>query len=264
MRIASTSLLALLVTCQASWGTSLPVVRQFKAPAGAPEGMAFVGSELWVWDVSGPNPSRFYVLDPTTGAVQHVYQGPPSGGITGLTYDGSSLWGVSAQTAYAPFIAQFSTSDGSLIRCSDVPVTNPTGIACDGTSLWISETDGHRLVKLDPTTLAVQKDIFKEPYLTANLTWDGYSLWTIAHERLGTVWTSYLYQMDATTGATIAKYDAPGPGAVGLAFKDKQLYVTDVSNGTIYVLQAPEPTTGLVCIAAIVFFATRKSATKVA
>jgi hypothetical protein len=73
-----------LLVASPSLATSLPIVRQFPAPGDGCEGMAFVGSQLWVWDVWPPSEDRFYLLDPTTGAVLGSHPSPNSDGIGGL------------------------------------------------------------------------------------------------------------------------------------------------------------------------------------
>ncbi len=131
-----------------SAAATLPIERQFPAPGDWAEGMTFVGADLWIWDIDLPG---FCVVAPDTGAVKASYPSPPTGGATGLAYDGTFVWGVSAEGEYFPFMAKFSPIDGSVISYYDVPIRNPEGITYDGQYLWCPATPS-MIAELAPST----------------------------------------------------------------------------------------------------------------
>lgn len=226
-----------------SLAVSLPIVRQFPAPGEASEGMAFVGDDLWVWDIDVPN--MFYVLDPMRGEVRGTHTSPHSEGISALTFDGTSLWGAT-NTPSPALMAQLNPTDGSVISYYEPPVTEPTGIAFDGQYLWIAETGTYRIVQVDPADMSIRRTIMRESWLSYNIAWDGFALWMGAYEWLpdGTS-RHWIYQIDSVTGATLGKYDPPGLSAIGMTYNDGYLYVSDLLTETIYVLSIPEPSTAL-------------------
>jgi len=226
-----------------SAAATLPIERQFPAPDEMSDGMAIVGSDLWVWGVDLPH--TFYVLDPEGGAVKASYPSPPTGGTTGLAYDGVSLWGVSAYGAYLPFMAKFSPIDGSVISYYDVPIRSPQGITYDGQYLWVCGTeDGDsRVISLDPITMQAQSAFHLPVESPTDLAWDGVNLWMGASDWLGPDigWRGSILQLDPVTGAILATFDTPGAAAVGLTWSNGLLYVSDPVLDTIFVLRVPEP-----------------------
>ena len=226
-----------------SAAATLPIERQFPAPDEMSDGMAIVGSDLWVWGVDLPH--TFYVLDPEGGAVKASYPSPPTGGTTGLAYDGVSLWGVSAYGAYLPFMAKFSPIDGSVISYYDVPIRNPEGITYDGQYLWVSGNtfDDSRIVALDPLTMQPVRELILPVQSPRDLAWDGMSLWMGASDwlGLGMGWREHILQIDPLTGDVLGDFDVPGGVAIGLAWDHGLLYVSDLTRDTIFVLRVPEP-----------------------
>lgn len=228
---------AVLGLCTSTQATSLPIVRQFAAPDDTPEGLTFVDGDLWIWGVG--RPSMFSIVDPENGDLRNQYMGPYTGGPNGLDYDGQYVYGVSGLGSEIPFFARFDPKDGSVLEYFDLPVASPTGITFGGGYLWISETDGHQLVKMNPSTMEVVQTFVKEPYTSLDMAYDGQYLWLMHYVfDVG----NYISRIDPATGITLNTYDASGPESGGIAFKDGLLYVSDATDDMIYVLQIPEPT----------------------
>ncbi len=223
--------------CTSTQASSLPIVRQFATPEDTPEGLTFVDGDLWIWGVG--RPSMFSIVDPENGDLRNQYTGPYTGGPNGLAYDGQYVYGVSGLGSEMPFFARFSPIDGSVLEYFDLPVASPTGITFGGGYLWISETDGHQLVKINPSTMEVIKTFTKDPFFSSSLAYDGQFLWLVHYIRDD---GSYLSRIEPSTGTTLNTYQAPGPEPVGLAISDGLLYVSDATDDMIYVLQIPEPT----------------------
>ncbi|NLX21143.1 MAG: glutaminyl-peptide cyclotransferase [Phycisphaerae bacterium] len=233
-----------------SAAATLPIERQFPAPDEISDGMAFVGSDLWVWGVDLPH--TFYVLDPENGAVKASHPSPAAGGSTGLTYDGSSVWavpvwGVPSDGSYPQLMAKISPVDGSVISYYDLPVGNFTGITYDGQYLWVcGEGDDHsRILALDLDTMQPVRELTLPLGFLGDLAWDGLNLWMAAADWLGPDigWQEYIVQIDPLTGSILGTFNAPGQAVVGLAWDNGLLYVSDPALDTIYVLRVPEPIT---------------------
>lgn len=215
--------------------TTLPIVRQFAAPGGVPDGMTFVEGNLWVWDV-GLN-DAFHILDPLDGSIIASYPAPSTNGATGLAFDGQFLWGVVGGLDLS-YLAKFDAASGAMIESYVAPIGNPTGLAFDGQYLWMSQIDGPSLAKVNPATLQVEDVYAKEPILSYDLAWDGSSLWLTGWDR---VEGSSFYCIDPTTGDTTSVFKSPVDGMVGLAIKDGFLFASNTRTGMIYVLSIPEP-----------------------
>ncbi len=238
-----------------SAAATLPVERQFPAPGDWAEGMTFVGADLWIWDIDLPN--LFYVVDPDTGAVKASYPSPPTGGTTGLAYDGVSLWGVSAYGGHFPFMAKFSPIDGSVISYYDVPIGSPQGITYDGQYLWVcgNEDGSSRIISLDPITMQPVREFVLPVRSPRDLAWDGVNLWMGASDWLGPGmgWREHILQIDPLTGDVLGDFDVPGGVAIGLAWDNGLLYVSDLTRDTIFVLRVPEPASITLLCAAMAF-----------
>jgi len=165
-----------------------------------------------------------------------------------LAFDGDFVWGVSGYGSYLPFFSKFAPTNGSVVASFPPPVSNPTGLTFDGRYLWLSESDGHQLLKMDPNTLSILQTINKEPYFSYDLAWGGGALWLAGFTRPD---GHFLYQIDPATGNTLGVFDAPGTGAIGLACDGNSLFVSGASDGMIYVLAIPEPASLLLMVVAL-------------
>lgn len=232
----------------AASATPLPIVRQFPTPGVGANGLAFVGDDLWMWDVVLED--RVFVLDPADGEVRSVLSAPDTSGGVGLGYDGQYLW-VCSGGGQPTFFGRFRPEPGALIETYPLPVDSPTGITFDGRYLWVSEIDGHTIAKVDPATGAVVSTITKEPLFSLDLAWDGEALWLSSLEPgdpVGLGDRSFINRIDPQTGATLAVYDGPAGGAVGMAIRDGLLYCTSWWENEVYVYQIPEPATAALLV----------------
>ncbi len=220
-----------------AYGAMLPLVRTFPTPDIFPNGLTFVGDDLWLWNVNQPD--NFFVLDPIDGHVQASYPAPETWGGAGLAYDGQYLWGCAGGTELR-FFVKMDARDGSVIQSYPLPVPEPTGITFDGTNLWVSQIDGYTIAEVDPNTGSAIRTIKKEPYYSLDLAWEGAALWLAAFER-GDPYRNLIYRIDPATGVTLAVYDGPAGGAGGMVIKDDMLYVSSWWDAQIYVYGLPEP-----------------------
>lgn len=250
------ALLASLVPCWFSCGVlgaTLPLVRTFPTPSLWQNGLTFVGDDLWLWDVGEPD--TFYVLDPTDGHVKTTHPAPETWGGAGLAYDGEYLWGCAGGTELT-FFVKMDPSDGAVIQSYSLPVSEPTGITFDGTHLWVSQIDGYSIAEVDPTTGTVLRTIEKAPFFSFDLAWHGQALWLAWFED-GKPVRNYISRIDPQTGKTLAVYDGPAGGPIGMAIKDDLLYVTSWWDNQVYIYQVPEPASFLLLATVFASFGIR-------
>ncbi len=198
----------------------------------------------------------------------------PSGYVTGLTFDGKSLWAADRKAAvlfrldpksgkmlskiqspgYWPLglawdgktlwnidrdakkIFQIDPKNGWILHAFDFPTPNPQGITFDGKFLWISDASTHTLnqISLDDGTT-----IRSIPAPTARpngLTWDGRYLWVSDRLR------DELYMVWPKTGDVILVLPAPGPYANGLAWDGQFLWNADYETDHIYKIKVRDNT----------------------
>lgn len=237
------------ISSGASRNTS-PILSQFAVPGSAPRGLAWDGSNLWLVDTS----KMVYRLNTTGGIVSSF---PITFGATGMTWDGASLWigdetnGRMVQVSttgsvlstlnvwywsnsglawdgMAFWIGNYNLSQihkhsetGAPLLSWPIPnnsgIEHPTGLAFDGTNLWIGDskegaqnnvarvnTSGQLIDTFDTTAWGIPPVTYPE---FKSLAWDGQHLWYTADD------LSYVYEIavnssGATATATATATDA--------------------------------------------------------
>ncbi len=113
-----------------------------------------------------------------------------------------------------------------------VSLSNPTGLAFDGTLLWASDWDGNLKSfspqKADVITRTAQV-LATKPYHPSSLTFAKGNLWSLdaAQARL-------IEHSPSDPGVVSASYPTPGPAPTALAFNGKSLWSYDAANGLLY------------------------------
>ena len=126
------------------------------------------------------------------------------------------------------------------------PASSPSGLAWDGTHLWVADDGTNMVYKVDPADGTVRSS-FKSPgSQPRGLVWDGTNLWHSDDA------TRKLYKLDRTTGATLAAIDAPATDAVvhvpelgGMAWDGRNLWCGTV-DGWSSRMNKMDPTDGSV------------------
>ena len=105
------------------------------------------GSYLWIawhwfnYQLDASQTQLLLKIDPQTGKVIQQFPlppGTPSDGTHGLTWDGKQLWHLKDH-----LLAAIDPSNGSVTAKYDLkPLRRPSGLAWDGTALWIAEFEG--------------------------------------------------------------------------------------------------------------------------
>ncbi|MFN2516151.1 MAG: hypothetical protein ABR556_08040 [Pyrinomonadaceae bacterium] len=110
-------------------------------------GMTFDGTHLWMawhwfnYRLRSSQTQLLLKIDPQTGEVIQQFSLPPGtapDGTHGLTWDGKQLWHVKDQ-----LLAAIDPSNGQVTaRYNLKSLRRPSGLAWDGTALWIAEFEG--------------------------------------------------------------------------------------------------------------------------
>jgi hypothetical protein len=110
-------------------------------------GMTFDGNHLWMawhwfnYRLPTSQTQLLLKIDPQTGQVIQQFSLPPgtaNDGTHGLTWDGKQLWHVKDH-----LLSAIDPSNGSVTEQYTLKkLRRPSGLAWDGTALWIAEFEG--------------------------------------------------------------------------------------------------------------------------
>jgi hypothetical protein len=209
------------------------VLDSFSTPDSAPSGLTWDGTNLWLSDVGGPDPT-IYKLTPE-GLILGSFLSP-CGDPFDLTWDGTHLWVIDAvgtdgtgHTIYKVDAA------GNPITSHVLPPDLSHGLTWDGHFLWAADTTNSRIAKIDPNTGAVVASFTSPGPSPRGLAWDGQHLWVAD-------WIEdRIYQVDVS-GNLINTYPAPGTGPAGLTWDGSSLWVVDFDSYKVYKLTDRIPT----------------------
>ncbi len=191
---------------------SAGVVDSLVTPGPYPGGIAFDGQHLLVGD--GPmGMSKIFRVDP---ASPSVLPSPGTWGITGLAYDGASLWCVNDHYA-TPRIYRID-ADGTVLDSLSCSGTAAHGLAWDGTHLWYTAfAAGKTIIYRSDLSGAVETSFEAPTFLAAGLAFDGTHLWCAGR------FDDTIYQLD-TAGHVLSSFDAPGESPADLVCDGTHLW----------------------------------------
>jgi hypothetical protein len=145
-----------------------------------PDGLSFDGTHLWVANANG----GVTEVDPSTGALIRTLSGGSYGFSVPrtMTSDGTHLWVVNTNS-----VTEVNESDGnwvqSLAGASDGfpnATDGPTGVAFDGSHLWVTDEGANAVLEFDPSngnllqTLSGGSYGFNNP---VGIVYDGSHVW---------------------------------------------------------------------------------------
>jgi hypothetical protein len=186
--------------------------------------------------ISGPNYVKFCGLDnliisPDTLRDDYFtsisYFDSPGSAPCSLAFDGTYLWSVDGDNRklYKTDIS------GNIVDFFDAPFFYCcSGLAFDGTDLWIGDTsyNNYKIHRMDTAGNII--NTFDAPAADPHgLAFDGTYLWGTSSNTTA----NKVYQMD-TFGNVISSFDSPGNGYKGLAFDGTYLWQVDAVTNTIY------------------------------
>jgi len=205
------------------------IVETFTVP-GKASGLAWDGQYIYFGQY-GVNGSQVQKLDPATGAITFVCNGPQEDAY-GLSWDGQYLWTTDHPGAYTPGIAYQFDFGGSVNYQFELPATYMGGIAYDNGLFWTAayyDPDGH-IYKVDD-----QGNVLKDFPTPGAQPWDiclqGEFLW------IADYYDNMLYKVDTITGALIESHPADNTNPAGVVFDGQYLWYVDGplgSSSTLY------------------------------
>jgi glutamine cyclotransferase len=121
-----------------------------------------------------------------------------------------------------------------------IPAPTPddsSGLAWAEGSLWVGQADGHRILKLDPETGAVLREIKSERVVTG-VSWVDGELWHGTWEETG---ESDVRRIDPETGDVLESLEMPaGVGVSGLESDGRdRFFCGGGSSGKLRVIRRP-------------------------
>ena len=133
---------------------------------------------------------------------------------------------------------------GAVLFHAPAPGAFATGMAFDGTFLWVADHETDRLYQLETTTGAVVRSIPSPGFWPMGLAWDGTHLWNVDSKQ------ALIFRVDPADGRIVATIEAPTTDPEGLAWDGETLWVgdsrqkkiirLDLSDGTaVHTLVAP-------------------------
>lgn len=221
--VVSTALAVLALACGGAYAglgsviSSFPIAEYIMA-----HGVAWNGQYLAVtnYHYSGDRMWRHYT---TTGSLVGSFD-PPRGPYSpvqfGAEFDGTYYWG--ADLFQQKYVYRF-TTQGSTISSFAAP--DPSGIAWDGSRLWVMSLYGGTVRQY--TTGGSVVSSFNVAPINAgyDMAWDGSYLWCANRPSAG---PNYIFRF-TTQGSVVASFAAPGTFTTGCGCDGRYLWLSDNS-----------------------------------
>ncbi len=126
---------------------------------------------------------------------------------------------------------------GSVLATIPLDLKTPTGLAWDGSRLWVADYDSAVLYAIDPATGKVVTSLEAPGYAPMGLAWDGKQLWCLD----ATDKTAYALDVQQKRTTRALSLDSPSPE--GLGWDGKALWVADAGAGLMVRLDDQDGTT---------------------
>jgi streptogramin lyase len=191
-------------------------------------GVAFDGEAVWT-SLVADGQTKLTRLEPATGRVLRERATPV---ISGLAWDGDNLWGVTADG-----IHRYDPETLEVTRTLPRPAFEGflSGLAWDGEALWLGVYHGKKLLKLDPETGAVLRELDADRHVTG-ITWIGDELWHATSEDRDEDDVCELRRIDARSGAVLERHEVPY-AVSGLEHDGKAFWCGDCASGQLRVVE---------------------------
>ena len=139
--------------------------------------------------------------------------------------------------AAAPVAGWAGSRPGDVEKTVPLKLSTPTGLAWDGSVLWVADLDTATLNAVDPATGKVVRTLEAPGYSPMGLAWDGSRLWVLD------AGDATAYAVDPRSGLTVRALPLDSRTAKGLAWDGKALWTADGRAGVISRLDDSDGTT---------------------
>ncbi|MBU0507794.1 transglutaminase [bacterium] len=135
------------------------------------------------------------------------------------------------------FASPLFAAPGDVVARIPTPASAPTGLAFDGTHLWIADRLTDTLYAIDRQSGQVARALPAPGFVPLGLTWDGAHLWCIDGEE------KRILQLDVKTGITLRSLESPTQRPEGLAWDGKYLWLSDGAEDVLCQISTEDGTT---------------------
>lgn len=135
------------------------------------------------------------------------------------------------------FLSELHAQAGTVETSFPGPYRRPTGLAFDGSNLWVADLSSLMIYSIDPSSGRVLSSFAAPGSSPCGLAWDGKHLWCSDNTN------DCLYRLDPTTGTVLQRLSIPSNTPRGLEVIGGRLYYQDSEARLIYVL---DPASGAV------------------
>jgi transglutaminase-like putative cysteine protease len=144
----------------------------------------------------------------------------------------AALW-----VATSAFALAAEKPPGSVLATIPLETRTPTGLAWDGSRLWVADYDSAVLQAIDPATGKVVASLPAPGYAPMGLAWDGERLWCLDAD------DKTAYALDVARKRTVRALPLDSPTPEGLGWDGTALWVADAGAGLMMRLDQQDGTT---------------------
>ncbi|MBW6459483.1 MAG: hypothetical protein K0B08_02820 [Bacteroidales bacterium] len=119
---------------------------------------------------------------------------------------------------------------GEIIKSFDLPGRHCTGLAFDGTNLWVADRKADLLYCISPVDGSVIRTLESPGYWPLALTWDGQHLWNSdlkGGRDASEEYDGIIYRIDPSDGHILQTLKAPSNSPTGIAWDGQYLWCVD-------------------------------------
>jgi len=256
-----------LISSQRGTGGTMRIVHSIPFPGVAQFGCDIAWDGQYIWTAfyetvtvpnggNGEGVPRVRSLDPVDGSPGPSFQfGQGMDNRSGIVWDGSHFWvtrtaGVHARPGeFVPDYIHKFAPNGTEVASFEFPESldmSATGLAFDGTYLWLSDAREDRLLQLDPQDMSLVKSFATPGSIPLGLAWKGSSLFSVDGE------TDNIFEID-TSGNVLEVWSTPLADPFGITYDGEYFWVLDNRTSRIYQLALPEPSA--ICLVSLAAWA---------
>jgi YVTN family beta-propeller protein len=216
-------------------------------PGTAPSGLAFDGANIWVTIAGASNNLKKISATSATAAVTGTFT--VGSAPAGVAFDGVNVWSANATgnnitKVTATGVAGDGLNPAQVATLHWYPAnrsyvakavgTSPQGVAFDGTNIWIANSVGNSVTKINKATGTTTTITTTSPAMAgpSGVAFDGTNIWVT--ERTGNKVT----RLNAATPTTNPAHFPVGLSPAGVAFDGTNIWVANSGSNTVTKLLA--------------------------